>query len=181
MNYLIFLVFCVTHSIVIMFISILTSYKNFMGMLVTINSLSLCSLVFIVITGIEVRQGSFLLVLVVMGSLNFAVSRYYGIADKDSALNSVVALCYMAHFLFRVCLAVEGKRLDVSTKDSVYLSLINFMDIPFYTVGIADYVVPLSRWCSLNQEIEMPDTDEVEANASNKKGKKLRDQTKKAK
>ena len=143
----------------LMFISIDVKFRQFMNIVVAVTSLSLCMLVFALVTRINITAERFVFVILIMATANAAISNYVGMSDKDTTVNSLISFMYMTHFVFRACLAVEGGRLDVNKKDAIYLGLINFMEIPFYLLGVLNYFLPIARWTSLNLEIELQDEE----------------------
>lgn len=77
-------------------------------------------------------------------------------------------------------MTTEGFRLDVNKRDYVYAGLINFMDVPYYVVGLLNYLLPIARWAELNEQEEeiiqrapqpSKKTDEKKNKAESKKEK----------
>ena len=155
-----------------MFISIDMKFRQFMNIVVSITSLSLCMLVFALITRVNIIPERFIFVILVMATANAAISNYVGMSEKDTTLNSFISFLYMSHFMFRACVAVEGGRLDVNKSDAIYLGLINFMEIPYFLLGILNFMVPIARWASLNLEYEISEEDAIATEVSGQDKKK---------
>lgn len=143
-----------------------------MNMIVSISALLICVLVFLVITGVNPKIEMFIIVLMVMNGANcYLFTKFGRISLEESLQVSGVSLFYVTHFMHRLGLATQGNRLDITKSDYIYAALINFMDVPYYIVGILNYFLPIAKWASLNEDTTVrcdKDQTKVKKDASKK-------------
>ena len=174
MNYLIFLSFAGAYSLMITLLAIIFEVKDLMNILVGVCCMMICILIFALVTGINIRIERFIFVVILMNAVNFFI--FYKVGQNkwtESLQVSGISLFYTVHFLHRLGLVVEGDRLDVNHRDSIYAGLINFMDIPYYLLGILNYVIPIGHWAELNYELPLVISDQKTPASPNTKDPKL--------
>lgn len=153
-----FLCFIATYSTIIIFVAIQFNIRQIMNMLVSTAALLLCVLVFMLVTGVNPRIEIFVIVLMIMNGANCYIFTKIGQNTLEDSLQiSGVSLFYVTHFMHRLGLAVGGHRLDINKSDYIYAALVNFMDVPYYAVGLVNYVLPVARWTSLNADARVGD------------------------
>lgn len=137
-------------------LAVVLSFTNIMNVIVGLCCMLLCVLVFAIVTSVNIKVERFVFVVIVMNVANCFV--FYKVGNfkwRDCLEISGIGLLYTIHFIHRLGLMVDGKRLDVTTRDYIYAGLINFMDVPYFIIGVLSYVVPIADWTELNQEVPL--------------------------
>lgn len=156
MNYMIFLSYGGSFSCLLTLLAVVFEVSNIMNFIVGLCCMMACILIFSLVTGINIHIERFLFVIILMNVANFFIFFKVGNNKWNDCLQiSGVSLFYTVHYIHRVGLMMDGMRLDVNQRDYIYGGLINFMDVPYYLVGIANIVLPISSWAELNEELPL--------------------------